>query len=423
MYNEFYGLNDKPFQLTPDPRFYFESATHRKAMAYLGYGLAQGEGFIVITGEIGAGKTTLVAHLMDTVDPARVHAINVASTQIEGDDLLRLIATGLGIETAGADKALLLSKIDMTLQEKAKAGQRTLLIVDEAQGLPTSALEELRMLTNFQSGASAMVQVLLLGQPEFRDRLNTADDLEQLRQRVIATHHLTAMDGDEIGPYLAHRLKLVGWNGRPQFTEDAIEALREHSGGLPRKLNTLANRVLLLGSVEQVSVIDSAIVEAVVADLARDTGGDVEGELLLQPQEQALPESEMEPTSVSFGDFASLASASAVPALAPEPELAAVVEAVAEEEAVEAPVAGYASLAPVAMPMAEHAPAFASPVAIDEHTLDLKARVAMLEAQVEEQDVALRRVLGLLVEWVEADGGHAPAMSAHRSPATYNPAA
>ena len=152
MYIEHYGLTGQPFQLTPDARFWFDSRTHRKAMAYLGYGLAQGEGFIVVTGEIGAGKSTLVAHLMANIDRARLNAISLVSTQVEGDDMLRLVAQGLGLDTDGVEKARLLDAIEQRLDEEARAGKRTLLIVDEAQNLPVSALEELRMLSNFQVG-------------------------------------------------------------------------------------------------------------------------------------------------------------------------------------------------------------------------------------------------------------------------------
>ena len=205
MYTDHYGLTARPLALTPDPRFYFDSATHRTAMAYLGYGLAQGEGFIVITGEVGAGKTTLVGHLMATIDRARLNAVKLVSTQVEGEDMLRLTAQALGLATEGLAKAQLLDRIERTLRTLAAEGRRTLLIVDEAQNLPTSSLEELRMLSNFQSGERALVQIFLLGQPEFRDRLQHSERLEQLRQRVIATHHLTPMEPEEVEPYVAHR--------------------------------------------------------------------------------------------------------------------------------------------------------------------------------------------------------------------------
>ncbi len=270
MYTDHYGLSERPFQLTPDARYWYESRTHKKAMAYLGYGLAQGEGFIVITGEIGAGKSTLVAHLMATIDRERLNAISLVSTQVEGDDMLRLAAQGLGLETGGVAKAQLLDRIEQRLREEAGRGKRTLLVVDEAQNLPVSALEELRMLSNFTSQGRALIQIFLLGQPEFRDRVAEDDSLEQLRQRVIASHHLEAMDANEVEPYMVHRLAVAGWQGRPGFEPETFAALYRHSGGVPRKLNQLANRVLLYAGVEGLESIGGNDVEAVAADMAAD---------------------------------------------------------------------------------------------------------------------------------------------------------
>jgi putative secretion ATPase (PEP-CTERM system associated) len=270
MYEQVYGFTERPFQLTPDARYWFESRTHKKAMAYLGYGLAQGEGFIVVTGEIGAGKSTLVAHLMATIDRERLNAISLVSTQVEGDDMLRLAAQGLGLETGGVMKAQLLDRIEQRLREEASLGKRTLLIVDEAQNLPVSALEELRMLSNFTSQGRALIQIFLLGQPEFRDRVATEDSLEQLRQRVIASHHLEPMDANEVEPYAVHRLAVAGWQGRPGFEPEAFAALYRHAGGVPRKLNQLASRLLLYAGVEQLETIAGADVDAVAADMAAD---------------------------------------------------------------------------------------------------------------------------------------------------------
>jgi general secretion pathway protein A len=318
MYDEHYGLTGRPFQLTPDPRFWFESGTHRKAMAYLGYGLAQGEGFIVMTGDIGAGKTTLVGHLMDTIDHQSLNAIRLVSTAIEASDLLRIVATALGVDPAGLEKAQLLTAIERGLHAVARSGKRTLLIVDEAQALPVSALEELRMLSNFQTAGHALLQILLLGQPEFRDRLHGSDGLEQLRQRVIAIHHLDPMEPHEVADYIAHRLSVVGWEGNPAFTDDAVAALFDGSDGIPRRLNMLAGRVMLYAAIE-------------------------------------------DPTLAT------------TPTPEPAPE-------------------------PAAEPKAQ--PRGTSDPATDPAVLD---RLAMLEARVEQQDQALRRVLTLLVEWVEGD--------------------
>jgi general secretion pathway protein A len=270
MYQHHYGLADRPFQLTPDPRFWFESATHRKAMAYLGYGLAQGEGFIVITGDIGAGKTTLVAHLMATIDPQRLTAVRLVSTQADGDQLVALAAQAFGIASTGHGKAALLDRIERHLLDQARSGRRTLLIVDEAQTLSLGALEELRMLSNFQSGGESLLQIFLLGQPEFRETLQGSERLEQLRQRVIATHHLDPMTANEVGPYMLHRLALVGWAGNPDFETASYDAFFRHSGGVPRKLNQIAGRVLLAAAVEGRTTIDAALVDAVAAELDGD---------------------------------------------------------------------------------------------------------------------------------------------------------
>jgi len=339
MYETFFGFHDRPFQLTPDPRFWFDTATHKKAMAYLGYGLAQGEGFIVITGDIGAGKTTLVGHLMDKIDPANMTVIKIVSTAIEADDLLRIVAGGLNIDHAGKNKAELLLLIERGLHGVARTGRRTLLIVDESQALPTSALEELRMLSNFQAGGHALLQIFLLGQPEFRERLNGSARLERLRQRVIAIHHLDPMEPDEVADYVGHRLQIAGWTGRPNFTEDAFPVLYRASEGVPRRLNQLMSRVLLHAAVGEIEMIDAKVVRAVVNDQRRE-----------------------------------MPAVSSTPAAA-APERPAAANANDAE----------ADLAP-------------TPVASSDET-----RIAALEARIDEQDAALRRMLTLLIDWVERD--------------------
>lgn len=368
MYSDHYGLTGNPFQLTPDPRFWFESETHRKAMAYLGYGLAQGEGFIVVTGDVGAGKTTLVAHLMATIDRARLTAVELVSTQVGGDDMLRLVAQRLGIESESAEKAQLLDRIERFLHGQAAAGKRTLLIVDEAQNLPVSALEELRMLSNFQSGGRALLQIFLLGQPEFRDRVRKAPELEQLRQRVIATHHLEPMQAHEIEPYVIHRLSIAGWQGTPQFTAEAFAALHRATDGVPRRLNTLMARVLLYGAVEELKVIDGRAVEAVIADLA-------EGEAH-EPAAAPAAESAAEKDDSAAEAYARLDARQQ--------------GAAAGEEGEETTMSAFEPAAAHPIPL-ETAPAGEDP------------RVAELIARLDEQEAALRRILTLLINWVEEE--------------------
>jgi putative secretion ATPase (PEP-CTERM system associated) len=374
MYDDHYGLSGRPFALTPDPRFWFDTATHKKAMAYLGYGLSQGEGFIVITGDIGAGKTTLVGHVMATIDRDRLHVIKIVSSQIEADDLLRLVATGLEVETAGLMKAQLLVAIERGLHSVARSGRRTLLIVDEAQALHTGALEELRMLSNFQAGGHALLQIFLLGQPEFRAALHGSDRLEQLRQRIIAVHHLDPMTADEVAPYVEHRLKLVGWTGRPHFTDDAYSALFHGSGGVPRRLNQLAGRVLLLGAIEQLDTIDGSVVNAVAADINGD---------LPTPEPVDVVAPKVEPVAAPLPEAAVAPASKPVFVAAPEPV---------------AYVAPAPTPTPEPQPMPMSGPANdAAPVVV------APDRFAAIEARLEEQDAALRRVLALLVDWVEGN--------------------
>jgi putative secretion ATPase (PEP-CTERM system associated) len=379
MYDQFYGLKGRPFQLTPDPHFYFESATHRKALSYLGYGLAQGEGFIVITGDIGAGKTTLVGHLMATVDPARLTAVKIVSTQVEGDDMLRLAAQAFGLPVDGMAKAEILNRIEAFLHGQARAGRRTLLIVDEGQNLSVSAIEELRMLSNFQLGGQALLQIFLLGQPEFRD-LMASPSLEQLRQRVIATHHLDPMMASEVQPYIEHRLSLVGWQGNPTFTPDAYAAIHAATGGVPRRVNALVSRVLLLGAIDRLDLIDTTVIDAVVADMGE------EGEVPAAPQPVFAPQS---------------------PAPSPEPVAVAPAQAAPVQ-----PVAATADLLDLHRIKAEldelraalaaHGPA-RDVSAIAERLGAVESRVGAVEKRSVEQDAALRRVLTMLVEWVERD--------------------
>ena len=192
MYEQFYGFSERPFQLTPDPAYFFESITHKKALSYLGYGLNQGEGFVVITGEVGSGKSTLVAHLKEKLDD-RMSVGEVVTSALDGEEMIHVAARSFGLDVEGRDKAAALAAIEHFLHEEARNGKRCLLIVDESQNLSIGALEELRMLSNFQLGAHPLLQTLLLGQPEFKRLLAGSDELEQLRQRVIAAHHLDAM--------------------------------------------------------------------------------------------------------------------------------------------------------------------------------------------------------------------------------------
>ncbi len=444
MYEDHFGLTGRPFQLTPDARFWYETATHRKAMAYLGYGIAQGEGFIVVTGDIGAGKTTLVGHLTGLLDPAALNVITIVSTAIAADDLLRVVATGLVVDPANLTKAQLLTAIERGLHAVKRSGRRTLLIVDEVQALPVDSLEELRMLSNFQAGGHALLQILLLGQPEFRERLQGSERLEQLRQRVIAIHHLDPMEPHEVADYVAHRLSVVGWQGRPDFADDAFETLYRGSGGVPRRLNQLAARVMLAAALEGHELIDGRLVRQVVRDLEADLPASFTP-TVVQPAPDPEPVTEAAVTPEPITVEPEVVTVEAEPetiieepdiedvtpirrfvprtpqwlepvADAPRDPLPIVAEPVAEAPAF-APIVADASddVTPESLgdaPTTEDAPAAAEPepqAAPAAPASRDAERIAALEARIAQQEEALRRVLTLLVDWVEADRSEAAA--------------
>ena len=386
MFNDYYGLTGRPFQLTPDPAFYFESLTHRKALSYLSYGLAQGEGFVVITGEVGAGKSTLVAHLMNTIDPARLTAAQIVTSKLDGEELVHIVAQAFGLIVDGHDKASALGAIEAFLHDEARAGRRCLLVVDESQNLAIDALEELRMLSNFQLGAHPLLQTLLLGQPEFRDTIQDHPQLEQLRQRVIAAHHLESMELGEVQPYIEHRLNCVGWSGNPKFDQRVFTVLFEASGGVPRRINQICNRLMMLGAVDQRSRIDGAMLTQVLEELELD------GTLQLKkPQRQvevAAPVAQSAPAPAPVPvDMVAMVQLQALLAErdAQIAELQqAVIEIANEREAIAA--------APAAAPVVDSAALAA-----------VEAKLSGIEGKMLEQERTIRHTLTMLIEWIESD--------------------
>jgi len=271
MYESFYGLTGKPFQLNPDPAFYFGSRGHKRAFAYLQYGVYQSEGFIVITGEIGAGKTTLVRSLFEQLDRNRLVAAQLVSTQLDADDMLRTVAVAFGLPVKAVDKASLLASLEAFLCQLAVAGKRALLVVDEAQNLTPRAIEELRMLSNFLLGDQALLQSFLIGQPELRDMMQ-GPQMQQLRQRVIASYHLGPLDKGETQAYIEHRLRHVGWKGDPRFEPAAFDLIHTASAGIPRRINTLCNRLLLAGFLGEKHAFGAADVQAIAREIHEELG-------------------------------------------------------------------------------------------------------------------------------------------------------
>jgi general secretion pathway protein A len=269
MYETYYGFSAKPFQLRPDPHFFFGSKGHKRAMAYLEYGLSQGEGFIVVTGEVGAGKTTLVRNLFNQMSSEQFVAAHIVNTHLDPEDTLRMVVSAFGLPYEGASKTDLLTRLEQFLRAVDQQGKRALLVIDEAQNLTARVVEELRMLSNFQTDQKSLLQTFLLGQPEFRVTLHSPG-MQQLRQRVIASYHLGPMDAQETRAYIEHRLHTVNWNGDPSLSDEAHAAIYAYSGGIPRKTNTLMDRVLLMGYLEEMHAFSEADIQEVIRDIDQE---------------------------------------------------------------------------------------------------------------------------------------------------------
>jgi general secretion pathway protein A len=266
MYAKFYGFDRLAFQLTPDPSFFYDSAEHQRAMAHLNYGLHNAEGFIVITGEVGAGKTMLVDRLLSQIDPQSFVTAKIVTSQLGGDDLLRMVVSAFGLDHVGLPKAGLLDRVQDFVLSQSAARRRAVLIIDEAQNLSLEALEELRMLSNIVVGTEMALQSFLLGQPQFRTILGNPA-LEQLRQRITAAYHLRPLSETDTQAYIEHRMRCAGWTGDPQFVEGCFGAIFRHTGGVPRRINTLCSRILLFGMLEGIHAIAATTVDDVAADL------------------------------------------------------------------------------------------------------------------------------------------------------------
>lgn len=271
MFEEHFRLTSLPFQLVPDSRFYFASSNHTRALAHLTYGLAQGDGFIVITGEVGAGKTTLVEHLLSGLQNGTHIAARIATTQLSPHALLRMIMLAFDLPYRGNDKSRMLNQFEEFFQHSQSVGKRLLLVVDEVQNLPFSTLEELRMLSNLATGHRAPLQTCLVGQPQFRQIITSAK-AEQLRQRIFTSYHLGELSDNEIGGYIEHRLQVAAWSGDPAFDMDAYPAIFAHTKGIPRRINSLCSRLLLQAYLDDSHIITASDVHQVAGEWHAELG-------------------------------------------------------------------------------------------------------------------------------------------------------
>ncbi|MFT6738119.1 MAG: general secretion pathway protein A [Kangiellaceae bacterium] len=268
MYENYYGLTSKPFQLTPDPSFFFGSKWHKRAMSYLQYGLSQAEGFIVITGDIGTGKTTIANSLLDNMQEDIV-AAQIVSPKLSPDELVKMVANKFNVLTKGSTKSDILNDLEIYLMDLHRQGKRALLLVDEAQNLPLETIEELRMLSNFQAGGKPLLQSFLLGQEELQPILR-APNMEQFRQRIVASCHLAPLTDVECQAYIEYRMQHAGWDGRVLFSACAYARIFQFTHGVPRKINTLMDRILLFGFLEELETLDEEAVENVIKEVSEE---------------------------------------------------------------------------------------------------------------------------------------------------------
>jgi general secretion pathway protein A len=259
MYLTFYGLAEKPFNATPDPRFLYISAGHRDALTQLRYGVQERKGFIVLTGRVGTGKTTLLNVLRQRLD-AQTSTAFVAHSTLSFDGILEYVLEELGIAKGEQSRAQRLLALNRYLIERERAGQNTVLILDEAQNLAPSTLEEIRLLSNFETPTAKLLQILLVGQPELKAKLELPE-LHQLRERIALRCHIAPLSLDETREYIRTRLRIAGARDLGIFTDAALERIREHSAGIPRRINILCDHCLLFGYADQERRIDAPLVD------------------------------------------------------------------------------------------------------------------------------------------------------------------
>ena len=247
MYNDFYGFREAPFNITPDPRFLFFSDKHREAFNHVLFGIRERKGFIQITGEVGAGKTTVCRAILAELGPSYRTAL-ILNPMVTATQLMRTILSELGLEPKKLDKSAYLEILNRFLLEQAGAGNDVVLLIDESQDLDPELLEQVRLLSNLETDQRKLLQIVLIGQPELREKLNRRE-LRQLRQRITVRYHLAPLDRFETARYIAHRLRVAGGDGRPTFSPWAIRTIQRYSGGIPRLINAVCDKVLLYGYV------------------------------------------------------------------------------------------------------------------------------------------------------------------------------
>jgi general secretion pathway protein A len=270
VYLDYYGLTEPPFDITPNPRFLFYSAKHREAYNHLLYGIRERKGFVQLTGEVGAGKTTLCRAMLAQLDGNYSTAL-ILNPILSPDELMKAIATEFGLDVRGMDRLDTVSAINNFLLWQVEQNRDAVLIIDEAQNLTEELLEQVRLLSNLEMDNRKLLQIVLMGQPELRDRLNSPS-LRQLRQRITVRYHLSPLSQSEISQYIQHRLRVSGANGAPRFTRPALWRIHHYTGGIPRLVNAVCDKALLAGYVNHTEELDYRVIGKAIRELEGEVG-------------------------------------------------------------------------------------------------------------------------------------------------------
>jgi general secretion pathway protein A len=270
VYLDYYGLTEPPFDITPNPRFLFYSAKHREAYNHLLYGIRERKGFVQLTGEVGAGKTTLCRAMLEQLNGHYSTAL-ILNPVLNADELMKAIAIEFGLDVGGLDRLETIAAINRFLLRQVDQGTDAVLIIDEAQNLTENLLEQVRLLSNLETDDRKLLQIVLMGQPELRERLNSPG-LRQLRQRITVRYHIAPLSHAEISQYIRHRLEVSGARGAPRFTRPALWRIHHYSGGIPRLVNAVCDKALLAGYVNQMQQIDYRVIGDAIRDLEGDFG-------------------------------------------------------------------------------------------------------------------------------------------------------
>ncbi|MBV7266945.1 ExeA family protein [Erythrobacter ani] len=367
MYHQFYGFEGRPFELTSDPQFYFESASHTKALSYLGFGLDQREGVIVITGDDGCGKSTLAYRLLDRFAANELAVAEVGALSLSAENAVTLVTQAFGVESLRDDTGGDWGLLETFLQNESREGRRCLLIVDGCEDLTRAGFVRLCQLSELRLGTQTLLQCVLLGRAGFLDGLPPESEAQRLQQKVVASYELEALDADETRSFVYERLRRVGWDGHPAMEDEMLHSLVAHARGSMRRINQMMNRLLLVGAIEESEALTAEMLNAVIKEMKMDTQVHEDG-------------------------------TGAVPILDAGPEDPRAKQRVAGAELETA----LAALQEVGKPVR---PANNGPIA--HHTYDeLAAAIANVERRLEEQEQSLRHVLTMLIEWLEEEDTH-----------------